>query len=200
MNNNALQSLNSIQNLAADPKEDTQDLVKKEYREGLQYLEKQEYGQAAVALHNALIGFEARQDDTGIANASNQLGHACLFRNEYENALKHYRRALVICEKASDRMSMLAVLAKIVAALKGLKKYDDALSTCLDMMDLYKDNRNPQGTVETLELMAELYLANGQKSKAAHAYKTVSSIHKNFRHDSIAAQYLEKAARLTDDQ
>jgi tetratricopeptide (TPR) repeat protein len=193
---NKLQALDSIQTLGTDKKEGPLDSVKKEYAEGLKFLEKQEYGQAAVALHNALLGFEQRQDETGIANASNQLGHVCLFRNEYEAALKHYQRALIIVEKANDRMSTLAVLHKIVTAQKGLKKYDKAIAVCLHMLDLYQDNRDPQGTVVTLETMAEIYLADGQNEKAADAYRTIGSIHKNFRHDTMAAQYLEKAAQL----
>ncbi len=194
--NNKLQTLDSIQTVGGDTQKGPQDSVKKEYAEGLKFLDEQEYGQAAVALHNALIGFEQRQDETGIANASNQLGHVCLFRNEYEAALKHYQRALVVVEKANDRMSTLAVLHKIVTAQKGLKKYDKAIAVCLDMLELYQDNRDPQGTVTTLETMAEIYLEGGQKGKAADAYKTIGSIHKNFRHDTIASQYLEKAAQL----
>jgi tetratricopeptide (TPR) repeat protein len=193
---NKLQTLDSIQTLGSDRKKGSQDSVKNEYEEGLKFLEQLEYGQAAVAFHNALVGYEQRQDETGIANASNQLGHVCLFRNDYEGALKHYQRARIIVEKANDRMSTLAVLLRVVAAQKGLKKYDKAIAACLDMLDLYQDNRDPQGTVDTLEAMAEIYLEEGQKAKAADAYKTIGSIHKNFRHDTMAAQYLEKAAQL----
>ena len=193
---NKLQTLDSISTLGGDCKEGPRDSVKKEYEDGLRYLEQLEYGQAAVALHNVLVEFEQRQDETGIANASNQLGHVCLFRNDYEGALKHYQKALTIVEKANDRMSSLAVLNKIVTAHKGLKKYAKAIAVCLDMLDLYQDNRDPQGTVVTLEAMAEIYLEGGQKGKAADAYKTIASIHKNFRHDTMAAQYLEKAAQL----
>lgn len=193
---NKLQTLDSITSLGGDKKETPQDSVKKEYEEGLSFLERQEYGQAAVAFHNVLLGFEQRQDENGIANASNQLGHVCLLRNEFAAALKHYQRALNIVENANDRMSTLAVQKKIVAAQKGLKKYDEALMVCFDMLDLYKDNRDPQGTVDTLEIIAEIYLADGQKEKAADAYTTIGSIHKNFRHDTMAAQYLEKAAKL----
>ncbi len=195
---NKLQTLDSIKTVGGDQQEKPQDSVKKDYADGIGFLEQQEYGQAAVALHNALVGFEQRQDETGIANASNQLGHVCLFRNEYEGALNHYQRALIVVEKANDRMSTLAVLHKIVTAQKGLKKYDEAIAVCLDMLELYQDNRDPQGTVVTLETMAEIYLEDGQKGKAADAYKTIGSIHKNFRHDTMASQYLEKAAQLGD--
>lgn len=193
---NKLQSLDSIQKVSVGQNSGSQDAVKNEYQEGLRFLQQLEYGQAAVALHNALIGFEQKEDEAGIANASNQLGHVCLLRNEYEGALKHYHRALTICEKNNDRMSTLAVLLKIVAAHKGLKEYAQAIVVCLDMLDLYQDNRDPQGAVATLETMAEIYLENAQREKAADAYRTIASIHKNFRHDTMAAQYMEKAEEL----
>lgn len=193
---NKLQTLDSIQTVSGDLQKGPQDSVKKEYAEGVRFLEQQEYGQAAVALHNALVVFEQRQDETGIANASNQLGHVCLFCNEYEAALIHYQRALIIVEKANDRMSTLAVLHKIVTAQKELKQYDKAISGCFEILELYQDNRDPRGTVATLETMAEIYLEDGQRGKAADAYKTISSVHKNFRHDTMAAQYLEKAIQL----
>jgi tetratricopeptide (TPR) repeat protein len=194
--NNKLQTIDSIQTLTGGTKEGSPDPVKKEYQDGLRFIENKEYSQAALAFHNALVGYEEIQDDDGIANASNQLGHLCLNRNEFGGALKHYQRALGICQKAHDRMSTLAVLHKIVTAQTGLKKYDKAITVCLDILDLYQDNRDPQGCVTILETMAEIYLADEQREKAADAYKTIGSIHKNFRHDTIAARYIEKAAQL----
>ena len=170
-----------------------------EYEEGKRYLEKQEYGQAAVALHNALLGYKEKEDETGIANASNQLGHVCLARGEYASALQHYQQALAICEKSNDRMSILAVMKKIVDVNVHLKQYDSAIADCLTILDHYQDNRDPQGTVTILEEMAKIYLQAEKKEKAADAYRTIASIHKNFRHENIAAGFMRKAAQLTSE-
>ena len=67
------------------------------------------------ALHNALLGYEEKGDETGIANASNQLGHVCLARKEFEQAQKHYQRAWEICEKLQDPMSLIALQKQFVA-------------------------------------------------------------------------------------
>lgn len=197
MSKTTLQTLDSISPLGGGKADASKDPVVKEYEEGKSFLDQQEYSQAAVALHNALVGYEERGDEAGIANASNQLGHACLARREFSSALKNYERALAICEKANDRMSILAVSKKIVAAQRGLEQYDAAIATCLEMLDHYQDNRDPQGTVTMLEEMAEIYISGGHLDKAADTYRTVASIHKNFRHDNIAAGYLKKAAELT---
>jgi tetratricopeptide (TPR) repeat protein len=189
-----LQSLNAIKPLGSEAVEE--DGVRKEYRDGMKFFEQKEYGQAALALHNALLGFEQRQDDNGIANASNQLGHVCLARDDFDNALRHYRRSLEICEKANDRMSVIAVLKKILVTQRGLKRYDEALASAFSLLDVYRDNRDPQGTVDTLEVIADVYLDAGQPEKAADTFKTIASIHKNFSHLSTAEKYLEKASGL----
>lgn len=198
MSSNTIQPLDSIAPVDKSKAKKETDPVKAEYEEGKQFFENKSYGQAAVALHNALVGFEEKKDEAGIANASNQLGHVCLARKEYESALTHYQRTFEICDKSNDRMSMLSVLAKMVDANTGLEKYDEAINLSLDMLDHYQDNRDPQGTVDTLEKMASIYITWGQKSKAADAYRTISSIHKNFKHDNIAAQFVKKAEALED--
>ncbi|MFT5727919.1 MAG: tetratricopeptide (TPR) repeat protein [Desulforhopalus sp.] len=193
---NPIQSLDSIAPMDKSKAKKESDPVKVDYEEGKAFLENKDYGQAAVALHNALVGFEEKGDESGIANASNQLGDVCLGREEFDSALTHYQRTLEICDKSNDRMSILSVMAKMVDANKGLEKYDVAVTLCLEILDHYQDNRDPQGTVDTLEGMADIYIAQREKSKAADAYRTISSIHKNFKHDNIAAKFIEKAEAL----
>jgi tetratricopeptide (TPR) repeat protein len=172
------------------------DPLQAQLEEGKRFLENDETGQAAVALHNALLGFEEKNDDTGIANACNQLGLVCLARAENEKALAYFNRVYEICDKANDRMSLLAVSKQSVIAYKGLHQYDNAIKTCLDMLDWYQDNRDPQGAVTTLELMADIYEKAGSYGKAADACRTAASIHKNFQHETLAGKLIEKAEEL----
>lgn len=196
MSSNTRQSLQSIAPMDQSQAAKETDPVKVEYEEGKKYFENQEYGQAAVALHNALVGFEEKKDDSGIANASNQLGHVCLARKEYAKALKLYMRTYEICDASNDRMSVLSVMDKMITANLGLENYDAAIALCLDALDHYQDNRDPQGTVDTLEKMASVYVSQGDNKKAADAYRTIGSIHKNFKHDNMAAKFIEKAEEL----
>lgn len=198
MSSDNIQSLDSIAPMEEKKENKETDPVKAEYEEGKKFFENGSYGQAAVALHNALVGFEEKKDENGIANASNQLGHVCLAREEFESALSHYERALEICDKSNDRMSILAVMHKMVAANKGLGEHDKALNLAFEILDHYHDNRDPQGSVKIMEEIAELYIDKGDKGKAADAYRTISSIHKNFKHDNIADKYIEKAEALKE--
>jgi tetratricopeptide (TPR) repeat protein len=195
-----LQDINSISPAVDNVKQtEASDPVQAEFEEGKRFLENNETGQAAVALHNALLGFEEREDQSGIANACNQLGLVCLARNENEKALVHFKRVYDICDSSNDRMSLLAVSKQCVIAYRGLRKYNEAVEKCLDMLDWYQDNRDPQGAVATLELMAEIYTDAGSNAKAADAYRTAASIHKNFSHETLAQKMLEKAENLEND-
>jgi len=172
------------------------DPVQAEYEEGKRFLENNETGQAAVALHNALRGFEEKKDEAGIANACNQLGLVCLARKENEKALVHFNRAYEICDKSNDRMSLLAVSKQCVLAYMGMEEWESGVEKCLDMLDWYQDNRDPQGAVATLELLTDIYVASGAYTKAADACRTAASIHKNFQHGTIAENLLKKAEKL----
>jgi tetratricopeptide (TPR) repeat protein len=190
-------TLQPIQNIApVEQKKKSTDPAQAQYEEGKELLEKKELAQAALAFHNALLAFEEKDDQNGIANASNQLAHVCLQRLDFEKALNHYQRAWDICEKQNDAMSLVALSNKLIAVYQGLKRYPEAIKICLDLLDSYNRDNNPKGVVETLERMVAVYLDAGEKAKAADSYRTIASIHAKYKHKSIAESFLEKAQAL----
>ena len=170
-----------------------------DYDEGRGYVERGEAALAAVSLHNALRGFEEENNLEGMANASNQLGHACLIRKEYDKAILHYTKAWQICEQLEDHVSLLTVAKHLSEAHTGLGEYRQALDICLDLLDTYQRNNDPRNSVDVLERMAGIYLASGEKERAADAYRTAASIHANFSHSSIAESLRGKAAQLLQE-
>jgi tetratricopeptide (TPR) repeat protein len=189
-------SVQSIQDIAPMQGGKSSDPVQADYEQGKDLLQKEELSQAAVALHNALLGYQQREDQSGIANASNQMGHVCLAKKDYDQALSHYSRAWEICEKLHDPMSMLALSNQFVLVYRGQGQFKKAIGICLDLLEKYHDNNDPQGTVAVLEQMTEIYLEAGEQAKAADAYRTIASIHANFKHKNIAEGYLQKAKDL----
>jgi tetratricopeptide (TPR) repeat protein len=189
-------SVQSLQDIAPMQGGKSSDPVQADYEQGKDLLQKEELSQAAVALHNALLGYQQREDQSGIANASNQMGHVCLAKKDYDQALSHYKRAWEICEKLHDPMSMLALSNQFVLVYRGQGQFKKAIGICLDLLEKYHDNNDPQGTVAVLEQMAEIYLEAGEQAKAADAYRTIASIHANFKHKNIAEGYLQKAKDL----
>ena len=196
MSNKPLQSLDNIGPIKDGKQAAADDPILADFNKGKEHLAREEFSQAAAAFHNALLGYEEKGDDPGIANASNQLGNVCLAGKEYEQALKHFDRAWEICEKLGDRMSLIVLSNGYIQVYRGMENWEKAISLCLDVLDTYFANNDPKGAVEILEQMAEIYLDEGNKEKAADAYRTIASIHKNFKHKNIAESFLEKAKNL----
>ncbi|MGV1099849.1 tetratricopeptide repeat protein [Thiovibrio sp. JS02] len=184
------------QQAATDEKQEEKSQAQKDYEAGIDFLKNKDASQAANAFHNALLGFQHDGDDNGIANASDKLGDICAERGEVEKALSHYDRAYAVCQKHTDRFSLFAIEKKKAKLMYDAKNYEKAIELYLDVLDEYGALRNPQGSVDTLETLAEIYLLCGDRAKAADSYRMAASIHKNFRHAKIAEKLLKKAAEV----
>jgi tetratricopeptide (TPR) repeat protein len=142
------------------------------------------------------LGFEQKGDDKGVANASDQIGDICAGREEHDKAIIHYQRAYEICDKEKDMFSLVALHKKMVHSQKALKQYDEAVKHYLNVIDIYAGYNNPAGTVATMEDLAALYLEMGERRKSADTYRTIASIHKNFKHARQAREYLDRASQV----
>jgi tetratricopeptide (TPR) repeat protein len=174
-------------------KEEEKSQARLDYEAGQEHLKNEEISQAANLFHNALIGFEQEGDEHGVANASDKLGDICAGHDDYDTALNHYEKAYSICEKDSDSFSLFSLEKKKAHVLYLAKKYQDAVTMYLDIIDEYQAMRNPQGTIDTLEILADVYVAMGDKEKAADSYRLAASIHKNYKHKRHAEAFLKKA-------
>jgi len=200
MVSDSIQPLSSLG--PADPKKAREEAIKndpakRDYVEGRDLFKQQQYSEAGMAFHNALKGFEEQGDESGIANACDRLGDVCFVREDYKNALAHYLRAYELCEKEEDSFSTLALNKKLARVYGKLGELDKAREVYLAMIDYYQITKNPKGTVDTLVLMANVYMKKGDRKRAADAYRTVSSIHNNFKHKRKAAQYAAEAEKLS---
>lgn len=192
---NDLQNLKDIAPMADKPKGSSEpvDPIAADYDEGKRFIGNGNLSQAAMSLHNALLGYEEKGDKAGIANASNQLGHVCLAKNDFVGAENHYQRAWDLCEELGDPMSLFELNKRFVQVNRGLKNYDKAIKLCFDILDVYQGNNDPRGTVGILETLAEVYIDADSAEKAADTFRTIASIHRNFKHESIADTFEQKA-------
>ena len=172
------------------------DPARRDYIKGREQYTAGEYATAALSFHNALKGFEEQGDEQGVANASDRLGDTCMAREEWEMALDHYQRALAICKKEEDSFSELALHKKMAVCYRRLERLDEALELIFDMLEHYQLTRNPKGTVDVLTALAEVYIQQGRISDAADAYRTISSIHRNFKHKRLAEEFARRAEDL----
>ena len=155
--------------------------------------------QAASYFHNALVVFEQNGNLKGVANASDQLGDICAKREDHEKAIDHYQRAYEICNMEKDMFSLIALQKKLALSQKAIKQYDEAVRIYLNVIDIYAGYNNPAGTVATMEELADLYLEMGERLKSADTYRTIASIHKNFRHTRHAQEFMDKASQVEND-
>jgi len=176
--------------------EEAKDPAQVDYDQGKDILQAGDEALAASCFHNALVGFEQDDNEKGIANASDQLGDICAAREEHEKAIEHYQRAFDICDKENDRFSLIALQKKLVVSKKALKKYDEAIKIYLNVIDIYSGYNNPGGTVAAMEELAKLYLEIGERQKSADTYRTIASIHKNFKHNTYAKEFMDKATQV----
>lgn len=174
----------------------TDDPARKDYLEGRKLFREGEYAQAAIAFHNALRGFEEEGDQAGVANAADRLGDACLARDEYAMAIANYQRAYAVCEKEDDSFSVLALNKKMAAAYRKLGDQEKALELLYDMLEHYRLTNNPKGAVEALIIIAETYNEQGEKARAADAYRSVANIHTRFKHVRLAEEFNQRADAL----
>jgi len=167
-----------------------------DYQQGLEFLQNGSIGQAANALHNALMGFREKENLEGQANANDKLGDLCVVQEQYDKAVAYYEEAYSICKKFDDLMSLLALRKKLVRCHRALKDHDAALKIYLEMLDFYEAMHNPGSTVETMIGMAETYEEKEELQNAIDAYRTAASIHANYKHMRQAERLLKLAEDL----
>ena len=76
------------------------------------------------------------------------------------------------------------------------KQYAEAVKHYLNVIDIYAGYNNPAGTVATMEDLAALYLKMGERQKSADTYRTIASIHKNFKHAKHAREFRDRAEQV----
>ncbi|QQG65700.1 tetratricopeptide repeat protein [Desulfobulbus oligotrophicus] len=202
MSNEFIQPLNTIGPMKEGGEIDNLDdnPARQDYRGGRKLLTEGNYVQAALAFHNALLGFEEQGDQVGVANASDRLGDTCLARGEYAMAIANYQRTASICETQDDSFSLLAVNKKMATAYRKLGDGEKALELLYDMLEHYRLIHNPEGAVATLTLIGETYEELGELPKAADAYRSIAGIHSRFKHDRLAKEFAERADALEQDR
>ena len=198
MASDTLQSLDSIAPMPKGP-DDDDNPAKKDYREGRKLLQDGDYTRAAVAFHNALMGFEEQGDQIGVANSADRLGDACLAKDEFAMAVANYQQAYGICEKECDSFSLLSLEKKMAAAYRKLGDTDKSFELLYNILEHYRQTNNPKGAVEVLALIAEIYKEQGDTSAAGDAYRSISSIHQRFGHKRQASEFAKLAEGLAQE-
>ena len=84
----------------------------------------------------------------------------------------------------------------MAAAYRQLGDREKALELLFDMLEHYRLTNNPKGAGEVLVVIAEIYAEQGDRARAADAYRSVASIHARFKHARLAAEFDQQAEAL----
>ena len=103
-------------------------------------------------------------------------------------------------EKEDYSFSQLALNKKMAVAYRKLGDREKSLELLYDMLEHYRLTQNPKGAVEILIVIAEVYSEQGEKARAADAYRSVASIHARFKHSRLAKEFNQLAAALEQGQ
>ncbi|MBM9511148.1 lipopolysaccharide assembly protein LapB [Desulfogranum marinum] len=198
MVSDSIQSMDSIRPMTEDMNRENElkNPARRDYMAGRKHFSGGDYTQAVICFHNALLGFEEDGDTQGVANAADRLGDTCMIREEYEMAVKHFKRAAEICEQEDDSFSQTSLHKKMVVAYRKMGEPDNAFELLFDILEHYRLISNPKGVVETLETIGKLYEETGDAANAADTYRTISGIHANFKHERLAREFEERADAL----
>lgn len=174
--------------------------AQQDYEKGQEFMKGMEFAQAAAAFHNALLGYEQDGDESGVANAADKLGDICLTKGEYGKADAYFDRAYEICHRNFDRFSLFALEKKKAKLAVESGDLSRAIAAYIDLIDEFNALRDPQGAVNALETLADIYLKVPERAKAADCYRTIASIHKHYKHNGFSSRYLDKAAEIEAGQ
>ncbi len=182
----------------AEPAEEKKekDPIREEYEKGQELLKSGDLPQAANMFHNVLLAYEEKNDQNGVANASDKLGDICLERQEFTKALSHYKRAYGICDKEVDDWSLFSLNRKIAKAKRGLNEYQAAIDIYIDLLESYQLLKDPAQVISTLENLANTYVEMGNRDKAADSLRTAAGIHQNYQHSRHAQDFLNRAEAI----
>ncbi|MDA3969897.1 MAG: tetratricopeptide repeat protein [Desulfobulbaceae bacterium] len=170
--------------------------ARKDYESGLAHLDNKEYGMAANALHNALVTWQEEDNQNGIANASDKMADLLVAKGNYEKALEYYDKAYEICSTDFDRYSLISLENKKANVFAKLGRFPEAIELYMNLFDEYSGNRDAGNTVAILETLADLYISNDQKDKAADCYTLMASIHLSYKHRKESEECEAKAKEL----
>ena len=137
-----------------------------------------------------------------IAKALHNIG--CCLRNKksFAAALEKFEEAVEIYQETlgPNHPESLAPLIEIGATLFDQGKYDESLSKCQELLELYRTNdiKDPRNSTNTLARMGDCYRKKGDAAKAHECYqKAYESAKTFFGEDDATTKKLEKFAKNT---
>lgn len=142
---------------------------------GESYLILDEYDLALENINIALsIKERLNSPPLRIGSIVNSRGNVYKFREEYENALGDYRRALAICEELNFDIGIMATTANVGHVYLLMERYEEGLPYILETIEMMEASENRINIVENYMHASTAYEGLGQYDKALEWYQKYS--------------------------
>ncbi|MBI4733017.1 MAG: AAA family ATPase [Chloroflexi bacterium] len=129
------------------------------------------YAEADMTAHQALELARQAGDATLQAVALSILGTICNWRGQIAESIPLLQEAIALSGQAEGKETELQYRRALANALLGLKDYAAALHELDHALDVARQEHDPLGEVETLNLLGILHMEKGELAEATSAYE-----------------------------
>ena len=132
-------------------------MVYNSYARDLMNAQNRNSAQAMQYAQEGLTLAEQTQFDKGRAELHRTIGNACYYLEDYEQAIKNYKKALNICEALQDANGMALNYYNIGISYRALSKISYSLDFMHKTLTLWKQSGNTVNIIRAYKSITELY-------------------------------------------
>lgn len=177
---------------------------------GKQYFFLGKYSDAINFFKEALLLYQALDDDEGKANVFHKMGQVYAAMEKQDLALENYQKSLLLNKKIGNKIDMAALYQNIGIVYYSWQSYDETIKYYQKSLDIYKEIDHPIGmastssniglvneVMENYEVALNYYSdalegfrkANYQRGIIYAMYNVASALRHLERYDESIAQY-----------
>lgn len=154
---------------------------------------------ALEKFEKALEIFEgAEGKDVEVANICEQIGDLRTMRGNFKGAVPAYQRALAICEKNNDPVSIVLLVEKIIDLYRQLGNLDRVLPYYFRALELVEKLGDIGKAGLYLTGIGDIYQRRNELDKALDAYRTAHGIYRGAAYRE-RAEMLEKGIKIVEE-
>ena len=158
---------------------------------GLLYFNRGHYERAAANFDKALKVYNTYNQADKIRQNTNFIAASAYLAEDYPKAETYFKSLLDCCRKDNDRASEKETMRRLADIAQKMGEYDKALKINSDLVELYSEDGDTQGYINTLNNAAYCLVLCGRYEDGINAFREITDEDiRNNAHDSlIAAAY-----------
>jgi tetratricopeptide (TPR) repeat protein len=160
------------------------------------YLRKADPAKAWQYGNKALVSAQIIKDDTGVAQAYNDLGILLFDRSEYDSAISYYNKSLLIREELGDSEGMASVYNKLGIIYQNRRQIDSSIAYALDALAIYDTLGKPMQLSHCINNLGVLYYNSGLYPKSLEYHERALAIRKEMKNPYLIGASFVNLANL----